>query len=211
MSVPDRGAVMPDRTGTTLRSGPSAAGAPPRGRARARHLWQRAAREIRARWDTLAMIALGGALGSLARWGLATALPHRPGAFPWATFLTNVSGCLLIGALMVLLADVWPPSRYLRPFLGIGVLGGYTTFSTYMLETRALLVSGHTGAAGAYLLGSLAAGMAAVWAGVALLRSAIRLARWRARRKADREDAGAGPAASPPAAPASAHQPPRSP
>ena len=157
------------------------------------------------------MIAIGGALGSLARWGLAAALPHQPGAFPWATFLENVSGCLLIGALMVLLAEVWPPSRYLRPFLGIGVLGGYTTFSTYMLDTRALLVTGHPGAAAAYLLGSLAAGLAAVWAGVALLRSAIRLARWRARRKADTGDPRAGRSAPEPAAPPSAHQPPRSP
>ncbi len=156
--------------------------APPRGRARARHLWQGATREIAGRWDILAVIAAGGALGSLARWGLALALPHPPGGFPWATFLANVSGCLLIGILMVALTDVWPPSRYLRPFLGIGVLGGYTTFSTYMLDTRALLVTGHAAAAGGYLIGSLVAGLAAVWAGVVIARSAIRLARWRARR-----------------------------
>ncbi len=202
---------MPDRTRTPVRSGPPAEAAPPRGRARARHRWQGAAREVSARWDILAVIALGGALGSLARWGLAIALPHQPGAFPWATFLTNVSGCLLIGALMVLLADVWPPSRYLRPFLGIGVLGGFTTFSAYMLDTRALLVTGHPGTAGTYLLGSLAAGLAAVWAGVAMLRSAIRLARRRARRKADTGAPGAGHPAPEPPAPASARQPPRSP
>jgi CrcB protein len=202
---------MPDRTGTPVRSGPPAAAAPPRGRARARHLWQGAAQQVRSRWDILAVIALGGALGSLARWGLATALPHRAGAFPWATFVTNATGCLLIGALMVLLAEVWPPSRYLRPFAGIGVLGGYTTFSTSMLDTRALLVTGHAGTAAAYLLGSLAAGLAGAWAGAAIVRSAIRLARSRARRKADRGDASAGPRALPPAAPAGTRQPPRSP
>jgi fluoride exporter len=204
---------MPDRTRTSVRSsGPPPQAAPaPRGRARARHLWQGAASGISARWDILAVIAAGGALGSLARWGLAAALPHRPGAFPWATFLENVSGCLLIGALMVLLAEVWPPSRYLRPFLGIGVLGGYTTFSSYALDTRNLLVTGHAGPAAAYLLGSLAAGLAAVWAGVALIRSAVRLARSRARRKADSGDPGAGRPAPGLAAPASAHQPPRRP
>lgn len=204
---------MPERTGTPVRAGGRApqAAAPPRGRARAAHLWQGAASEIGARWDILAVIAAGGALGSLARWGLAAALPHRPGAFPWATFSVNVTGCLLIGALMVLLAEVWPPSRYLRPFLGIGVLGGYTTFSTYVLDARNLLVTGHAGTAAGYLLGSLAAGLAAVWAGVALIRSAVRLARWRARRKADTGDPGAGRPAPGPAAPASAHQPPRSP
>ncbi len=204
---------MPDRTGTSVRSsGPlPQAAPPPRGRARAAHLWQGAATEISTRWDILAVIAAGGALGSLARWGLAAALPHRPGAFPWATFSVNVTGCLLIGALMVLLAEVWPPSRYLRPFLGIGVLGGYTTFSTYVLDARNLLVTGHAGTAAAYLLGSLAAGLATVWAGVALLRSAIRLARWRARRKAGTGDPRAGRPAAERAAPPSAHQPPRSP
>ena len=57
------------------------------------------------------MIAAGGALGSLARWGLGLALPHRPGTFPWATFAANVSGSLLLGVLMVLAAEVLPPSR----------------------------------------------------------------------------------------------------
>jgi len=204
---------VPDRTGTPVRDPGRAlqAAASPRGRARARHLWQGAASQISARWDILAVIAAGGALGSLARWGLAAALPRRPGGFPWATFLTNVTGCLLIGALMVLLAEAWPPSRYLRPFLGIGVLGGYTTFSTYVLDARNLLVTGHAGPAAAYLLGSLAVGLAAVWAGVALIRSVIRLARWRARRKADSGDPVAGRPAPGPAPPASAHQPPRSP
>lgn len=197
---------MPDRAAAPAR--PAGPAAPPRGRARARHLWQGTARELTARWDILAVIAAGGALGSLARWGLATALPHPAGGFPWATLLTNVSGCLLIGALMVLLAEVWPPSRHLRPFLGTGVLGGYTTFSTYMLDARNLLVAGHAATAGAYLAASLAGGLAAVWAGVVILRSAIRLARWRARQQAGTErPAGRGPGP----APASTRQPPRSP
>lgn len=131
------------------------------------------------------MIAAGGALGSIARWGVTAALPQAHGTFPWAIFLVNVTGCLLIGGLMVAWAEVWPPSRYLRPFLGIGVLGGYTTFSSYLLGVRTLLVSGHPGLALAYLSGSLAAGLAAVWAGMAALRFAIRVTHRAARRKAE--------------------------
>jgi CrcB protein len=147
------------------------------GRARARFLWRRSRHVLANRWDVLAVIAAGGALGSLARWQLSRLMPHQAAAFPWATFDTNVSGCLLLGVLMVFVLDVWPPSRYLRPFLGVGVLGGFTTFSTYMLDARGLLASGHTATAGAYLFGSLVAGLAAVWIGVTLARLAIRASR----------------------------------
>lgn len=148
-------------------------------------LWRGARRALAARWDILAVISAGGALGSLARWGMAVALPHPPGAFPWATFAVNLAGCLLIGALIVMITQVWPPSRYVRPFLGVGVLGGFTTFSTYMLDTRDLLMTGHAGLAGLYLAGTLAGGLAAVWAGRALARLAVRGARHRALRAAD--------------------------
>lgn len=141
------------------------------------------------RGDILAVIAAGGALGSLARWGLAQMLPQPDTAFPWATFDANVSGCFALGVLMVFVTDVWPPSRYLRPFLGVGVLGGFTTFSTSMLDTRALLVSGHTGLAGSYVLASLVCGLAAVWIGIVGVRTLLVLAHRRAehrrRRAAD--------------------------
>lgn len=170
--------------------------------ARARRLWRDVAREVAARWDILGVIAAGGATGSLARWGLAAVLPHRPDAFPWATFAANVSGSLLIGALMVLTSDVWPPSRHVRPFLGVGVLGGYTTFSTFMLDTRNLLMAGRAGIAAAYLVGTLIAGLAAVWAGGIMVRGMVQLARWRHMRAAERvrgrpglPPRGAGPAA----------------
>jgi len=168
---------VPDRTGTPVRDPGRAlqAAASPRGRARARHLWQGAASQISARWDILAVIAAGGALGSLARWGLAAALPRRPGGFPWATFLTNVTGCLLIGALMVLLAEAWPPSRYLRPFLGIGVLGGYTTFSTFSYEAFRLLQDGEWNRALAYMLGSLLLALAGTVAGFYLGETVLRV------------------------------------
>jgi CrcB protein len=121
---------------------------------------------LRGRLDILAVIAAGGAVGSAARYGVAEALPHEPGQVAWSTFAVNVGGGFLLGLLMVLVLDVWPPSRYRRPFFGVGVLGGFTTFSTYMLDTHALLVAGELVAAVTYLLGTLVVGLAAVWLGV---------------------------------------------
>jgi CrcB protein len=129
---------------------------------------------LRQRWDVLLVIAVGGALGSVSRWGVAAALPHDPARLPWSTWLVNVTGGLLLGALMVLVVDVWPPRRYVRPFLGVGVLGGYTTFSTYMLDVRTLLSHGEVASAFGYLLGTLLAGLLAVWAGLLLARLGVR-------------------------------------
>lgn len=125
---------------------------------------------LRSRWDVLMVIGAGGALGSLARWGVGELVPWSGRDFPWATFIENVSGGFLLGVLMVFLLDVWAPHRYLRPFLGVGVLGGYTTFSTYMLESRDLLADGRAATAFAYLAGSLLAGLFAVWLGIVLAR-----------------------------------------
>jgi CrcB protein len=151
-----------------------------RGRARAKHLSRRTRRVLRSRWDILVVVAAGGALGAAARYGLGLAWPHRPGQFPAATFTVNVTGCLALGLLMVFVVEMWSGSRYLRPFLGVGVLGGYTTFSTYALETRDLLVAGHQQTAGTYLLGSLVAGLVAVWVGILTGRLALAIASRRA-------------------------------
>jgi CrcB protein len=176
----------------------------PRGRARVEYVSRRIRRVLRSRWDILAMIAAGGAIGSLARWSLTLLLPHAEGTFPWATFTANVTGCGLLGVLMVFVIEVWPPSRYVRPFLGVGVLGGYTTFSAYMLDARALLVAGRTASAGAYVFGSLAAGLAAVWASATATRLLVRtLERRRARRRGrtgERRRTHVRPGAPPPAA-----------
>ena len=170
--------------GTAADSGASGR-ARPRGRARVEYLSRRVRRVVRNRWDVLVVIAAGGAVGSLGRWSLTLLLPHPVGTFPWPTFTANAAGCLLLGVLMVFVIDVWPPSRYLRPFLGVGVLGGFTTFSTYMLDARALLVAGRTSLAGQYVFGSLATGLAAVWIGISATRLLVRLAE---RRLANRHD-----------------------
>jgi len=138
-------------------------------------LGHRAGRLLRNRWDILAAISGGGALGSAARYGVAEALPHQPGQIAWATVAVNVSGGFLLGLLMVFVVDVWPPTRYVRPFLGVGILGGFTTFSTYMVDTRNLLVSGRPSEAALYLLGTLLVGLVAVWLGMAFARTISRM------------------------------------
>ena len=174
-------------------SGPTGPVPRRRGRTRARYLSDRVRGAITRRWDVLTVIAVGGALGSLARWEISRLLPHPSGTFPWATFDANVTGCLLIGVLMVFVIDVWPPSAYVRPFLGVGILGGYTTFSTYMLAARGLRVAGRTAIAGEYLFGSLAAGLAAVWAGVTLARLLVSSSRQRHRRRRPSDVSAATP------------------
>jgi fluoride exporter len=122
--------------------------------------------------SVLIAIAAGGALGGLARHGLQVAFPVR--TFPWATFGINVSGCLLIGVLMVLIARRRPNARLLRPFAGVGFLGGFTTFSTYVLDIRNTVAAGEPGVALLYLFGTLAAALVAVRAGMALTERALR-------------------------------------
>jgi CrcB protein len=116
--------------------------------------------------DVLAVIALGGGLGSLARYGCGYAWPVRAGAFPWSTFVVNVTGCAVLGLLMVYVLEVWPPRRYIRPFLGVGVCGGFTTFSTYAIQTRDLAAAGHWSLADAYAIDTLLAALAAVLVGM---------------------------------------------
>jgi fluoride exporter len=127
-----------------------------------------------SRGPILGVISVGGALGALARWGLGTALPTAATGFPLATFVTNVSGCLLIGVLMVFVTEVWTSRRLLRPFLGVGVLGGYTTFSTYAVESTRLFVLGAGLTALAYLAATVVTALAAVYAGTITTRWAIR-------------------------------------
>ncbi len=131
---------------------------------------------LRRRWDILLVIGVGGALGSLARWGVGELLPWSGTGFPAATFAANISGGLALGVLMVFVLDVWPPHRYVRPFVGVGLLGGYTTFSTYMLETRTLVAEDRVPMAMTYLAGTLVAGLTAVWLGIAMARLVVRLA-----------------------------------
>ncbi|GAA2511820.1 CrcB family protein [Pilimelia columellifera] len=114
-------------------------------------------------------VAAGGAVGALARYGVSVAAPG-----PWGTLGVNVAGCLAIGGLLQWLADHPTSSwshRLARPALGVGLLGGFTTFSTYAVESVALARSGQAPAAVAHLLGTAVAAVVAVWAGAALARA----------------------------------------
>ncbi|MFD3696587.1 CrcB family protein [Streptomyces sp. NPDC058646] len=123
----------------------------------------------------LAAVAAGGAVGASARYGISLLWPAGPGAFPWATFWINVAGSALIGVLMVLIGEGGRSAHPLvRPFAGVGVLGGFTTFSTYALDVSRLLDEGRAGAAAACAGLTAAAALGAVWAAASLTRRAVR-------------------------------------
>jgi fluoride exporter len=122
---------------------------------------------VGAELRVVAAVSAGGALGALARFGIEEAWPHHAGDFPWATLAINVSGCFLIGMLAAAIGRWWPEQRFLRPFLGSGVLGGYTTFSTWAVETlqsRPLVAVGYLGV-------TVAGALLAAWAGGAVVRT----------------------------------------
>ncbi len=126
----------------------------------------RAARRSRPRRGdplVVGVVALGGMIGAAGRYFIGLAWPTPAGTFPWATFTVNITGCALIGVLMVLVSDVWRRQRLLRPFLGTGVLGGYTTFSTYAVDIQQLMAGAHPGTALLYLAATPAAAFVAVW------------------------------------------------
>ncbi|MET8309355.1 CrcB family protein [Micromonospora sp. NPDC005173] len=122
----------------------------------------------------LAAVAAGGVLGALARAGLQHAAPHAPTDFPWATFGVNLSGCLLIGVLMAALAHLGGGRPLVRPFLGVGVLGGFTTFSTYAVDIQQALVAGSPGTALAYLAATVVGALVAVGLGDAATAGLLR-------------------------------------
>lgn len=124
----------------------------------------------RAPWEVLLAIAAGGAVGALGRHGLSIAFPAPAGGVPWATFVVNVAGCLLVGVLMVLVTEVWVAHRLVRPGLGVGVLGGFTTFSAYVVDIQRLLDHGAAVTALAYLVGTLVVAVLATYAGIAVTR-----------------------------------------
>jgi CrcB protein len=126
----------------------------------------------------LAVIAAGGALGAVARYLIAVTWPTPVGSFPVSTLAINVLGCAMIGVLMVLITDVWTTQRLLRPFLGTGVLGGFTTFSAYAVDIQRLAAGAHVGTALLYLTVTPIGALLAVWMTATATR---RLVNWRIR------------------------------
>jgi CrcB protein len=124
----------------------------------------------REQGEILAAIAAGGVIGAAARYGATLVWPTGADAFPWTTFWINVTGCAAMGLLMVLITERFTAHPLTRPFLGTGVLGGFTTFSTATLDTRRLLDGHHPGTALLYLAATFAAAMLAIWTTSTLTR-----------------------------------------
>lgn len=126
-------------------------------------------RQLRFDLRRLAAIYAGGAIGALARVGLAQAAPHGAGAWPWATFSVNMAGALLLGHFVARLHD-HPEDSLVHPFLTTGICGTLTTFATLQLELFEMVGAGHIALAASYVAATLAAGYLAVRAGMALER-----------------------------------------
>jgi CrcB protein len=155
---------LPDPSGR----GAAAPGARPSGAPRFPRAW-------RADAPVVLAVALGGALGASARYAALLRWPAAADAFPWAVFWVNVTGCAVIGAFTVLVTEgARVPHPLLRPFVGTGVLGGFTTFSSYALDVHQLQDADESALAVLYLAGTLAAALAAVLLGAAAARLGLR-------------------------------------
>jgi CrcB protein len=138
----------------------------------------------------LPVIAAGGVLGASARHGAAEVWSTDAHAMPWTTLTVNAIGCLLIGVLMVFVVEIGGAHPLLRPFAGVGILGGFTTYSTYTVDTSNLIQAGRPGLALGYWSGTLVVALVAVATGVFLARAGARTARWFRRRRRSQTTGG---------------------
>lgn len=125
----------------------------------------------RLRWDVVIAVFAGGCLGGWARYGITSTWPARNG-FPWATFTVNVAGAFVLPVVVVVAASL-VSSRYLRPLLGTGFCGAFTTFSSVVVTADQLFVHRHPSTAVAYVLATIVAGLAAAWLGLVLGRGLV--------------------------------------
>ena len=124
--------------------------------------------------QVLLAVALGGALGASGRHLVSRGMVHLLGAgFPWGTLLVNVLGSFLMGVLIEMAALRLELSNEMRAFLFVGVLGGFTTFSTFALDTVSLYERGDLMASFLYVLGSVTLSVAGLFAGLAIMRSVL--------------------------------------
>lgn len=121
----------------------------------------------------VAVIAAGGFLGGPTRYLLGRAFPTGPHTFPATTFVINVTGSFVLAVLLVCVIEVWPPTRYVRPFAAVGFLGAYTTFSTWMVDTDRLVAAGRYELAVLNVFGSLFSGLIATALGIFVARAVL--------------------------------------
>jgi len=123
-------------------------------------------------------IGIGGVVGALSRYALEETFPPAAGHIPWVVFVINVSGSALLGLLLVILVEQFSHGRLARLVIGTGIIGAYTTFSTFMVGAVDLARAGHVAAAALYTVLSVVCGLAAVTGGIAVGRLAMRTERW---------------------------------
>ena len=116
------------------------------------------------------LVALGGASGAVARWGVALALPWQPPSWPMATFTVNLLGCTVIGFLLTVWIEGPTPRWWARPLVAVGFVGGFTTFSAFAVEGVRLVAADAPGTALAYVATSVVAGLLLVRAASLLAR-----------------------------------------
>jgi CrcB protein len=121
--------------------------------------------------NTILAVAIGGAAGSVARYLTQVWAGKLFGIdFPWGTLAVNVLGSLIMGVLVEFFALRWPVDPVMRAFLTIGILGGYTTFSSFSLDVMVLVQRGEVIVAGTYILASVIVSLAAIFGGLHLVR-----------------------------------------
>jgi len=118
----------------------------------------------------LVAVAVGGAMGTISRYGVSRALPTPSGSIPWSIFLVNVVGCLVLGFVLHLVLERWPTNEFIRPFAAVGFIGAFTTFSTVMVDADLLVRDGQVGTAAVYVAVSVLAGLVAAFAGIVAAR-----------------------------------------
>jgi CrcB protein len=121
--------------------------------------------------DILTVVFVGGIVGGLARYGMTKAWPTPDAGFPWATFVVNTLGAFGLALLVALIADVLASRRLLRPAVGTGFFGAFTTFSSVVTTSDHLMAHGHAQTGWIYLAGSTVAALGAVSFGLLLGRA----------------------------------------
>jgi fluoride exporter len=119
---------------------------------------------------TTLLVAVGGVLGALGRFGLDTLVKCQVPGFPLATWIANVTGCIAIGALLVVLVDGPVPRWWLRPLLAVGILGGFTTYSSFAAESVQLTDAHAVTMAAWYIVATIVVGLSAVWMSATMTR-----------------------------------------
>ncbi|MFB6846918.1 fluoride efflux transporter CrcB [Streptomyces sp. NPDC056373] len=128
----------------------------------------------RAQAPVVAVVSLGGGVGATARYAASLMWPKPPGGFPWTTLWVNIAGCAVIGVFMVIITEVRTAHPLVRPFFGTGVLGGFTTFSTYAVDIQKLIDGGRPGTGLAYLAATPLAALTAVWLAAGTTRRVLK-------------------------------------